>query len=116
MADIEEIIDIYAQIPTFHPDYKPIIDKMPPSLVKRAFNQLLNMRRDPILLEEITEKVIGMNTGMQTENTSFSDKTIQTDSLDKATQTEDVDFSAKLEQIKRANALLINAISILSNI
>ncbi|CAG8705683.1 uncharacterized protein OCT59_003970 [Rhizophagus irregularis] len=135
MADIEEIIDIYAQVPTFHLDYKLIIDKMPPSLVKRAFNQLLNMRRDPVSLEEITEKsdrveqylrhkliegksylYCSMDTGMQTENISFSDKAIQTGSLDKATQTEDIDFSAKLEQIKKANALLINAISILSNI
>ena len=56
MADIEEIIDLYAEIPTFHPDYKPIIDKMPPSLVKRAFDQLLNIKRNPVLPEEITEK------------------------------------------------------------
>ena len=56
MADIEEIIDLYAEIPTFHPDYKHIIDKMPPSLVKRAFDQLLNIKRNPVLPEEITEK------------------------------------------------------------
>jgi hypothetical protein len=54
-----------------------------------------------------------MDTGMQTENSSFSDKAIQTDSLDKATQTEGIDF---LEQIKKANILLTDAISILSNI
>jgi len=140
MADIEEIIDLYAEIPTFHPDYKPIIDKMPPSLVKRAFDQLLNIKRNPVLPEEITEKsdwieqylrhklivyeqaksrrafVYSMDTGMQTENSSFSDKAIQTDSLDKATQTEGIDF---LEKIKKTNMLLTdanNAISILSNI
>ncbi|CAI2181223.1 2639_t:CDS:2 [Funneliformis geosporum] len=56
MADIKEIIDIYAQIHPFHPDYKPIINKMPSSLVKRAFDQLLNMKRNPISLEEISEK------------------------------------------------------------
>ena len=56
MADIEEIIDLYVEIPTFHPDYKPIVDKMPPSLVKRAFDQLLNIKRNPVLPEEITEK------------------------------------------------------------
>ncbi|GBC04065.1 hypothetical protein RclHR1_00550010 [Rhizophagus clarus] len=56
MADIEEIIDLYAEIPTFHPDYKPIIDKIPPSLVKRAFDQLLNIKRNPVLPKEITEK------------------------------------------------------------
>jgi hypothetical protein len=140
MADIEEIIDRYVQISTFHSDYKPIIDKMPPSLVKRAFDQLLHMRRNPVSIEEITEKsdrieqylrnklivyeeakfqksfIYSMDTGMQTENISFSDKAIQTDSLDKATQTEDIDFSAKLEQIKKANSLLINVTSILSNI
>ncbi|CAI2181186.1 14983_t:CDS:2 [Funneliformis geosporum] len=77
MADIKEIIDIYAQIHPFHPDYKPIINKMPSSLVKRAFDQLLNMKRNPISLEEISEK----NTGMQIENSSFSDKAIQTESI-----------------------------------
>ena len=54
-----------------------------------------------------------MDTGMQTENSSFSDKAIQTDSQDKATQTEGIDF---LEQIKKTNMLLTDAISILSNI
>lgn len=48
---------------------------MSPSLVKRVFDQLLNMRRNPVSLKR-----------------------------------------AKLEQIKKVNALLINAISILSNI
>ena len=140
MAGIGEIIDLYVEISTFHPDSKPIIDKMPPSLVKRAFDQLLNIKRNPVLPEEITEKsdrieqylrhklivyeqeknrrafVYSMDTGMQTENSSFSDKAIQTDSLDKATQTENIDFLTKLEQIKKANILLIDAISILSNI
>ncbi|GES80244.1 hypothetical protein GLOIN_2v1817918 [Rhizophagus clarus] len=120
MADIEEIIDLYAEIPTFHPDYKPIIDKIPPSLVKRAFDQLLNIKRNPVLPKEITEKskkskgfVYSMDTGMQTENSSCSDKAIQTNSLDKAIQTEGVDF---LEQIKMANIFLPDASNILSNI
>ena len=52
MADIEEIIDLYTQVPTFHPDYK---DKMPPSLVKRAV-QLLNIGHNPVSPEEIKEK------------------------------------------------------------
>ncbi|CAG8577761.1 11181_t:CDS:1 [Funneliformis caledonium] len=56
MADIKEIIDLYAEIPTFHPDYKPIIDKMPPSLVKRAFDQLLKIKCNPVLPKDITEK------------------------------------------------------------
>ncbi|PKK63669.1 hypothetical protein RhiirC2_788559 [Rhizophagus irregularis] len=113
MTDIEEIIDLYAEIPTFYPDYKPIIDKMPPSLVKRAFDQLLIIKRNPVLPKEITEKtknrrafVYSMDTGMQTEDNSFSDKATQTDSLDKATQTDDIDF---LGQIKRVNMILINA-------
>lgn len=38
MVNIKEIIDLYAEIPTFHSDCKPIIDKMPSSLVKRAFD------------------------------------------------------------------------------
>jgi len=33
-----------------------------------------------------------MDTGMQTDNSSFSDKVVQTDSLDKAIQTEGIDF------------------------
>ncbi|CAG8490141.1 39055_t:CDS:2, partial [Gigaspora margarita] len=53
---IEEIIDLYAQIPTFHPDYKPIIDRLPPSIVNKAFDQLLNFKRNPVLPEEITER------------------------------------------------------------
>ncbi|GBC33868.1 uncharacterized protein OCT59_019206 [Rhizophagus irregularis] len=137
MTDIEETIDLYAEIPTFYPDYKPIIDKMPPSLIKRAFDQLLIIKRNPVLPKEITEKsdrieqylrnklivyeqaknrrafVYSMDTGMQTEDNSFSDKATQTDSLDKATQTDDIDF---LGQIKRVNMILINAVSILSNI
>ena len=71
---------------------------MPPSLVKRAFDQLLNIKRNLVLPEEITEKsdriekylrhklivyeqaksrrafVYSMDTGMQTDNSSFSDK------------------------------------------
>src|SRR3954451_2745716 len=131
MADIEEIINLYAEIPTFHPDYKPIIDKMPPSLVKRAFDQLLNIKRSPVLPEEIAEKsdqieqylrhklIVYEQTkirrafvySMDTDNSSFSDKAVQTDSLDKATQTEGIDC---LEQIKKANILLTDAINILS--
>ncbi len=53
MEDIEEIIDLYARIPTFYPDYKSITDKMPPSMLKRAFDQLLNI----YFTREITEKV-----------------------------------------------------------
>ncbi|GES93515.1 hypothetical protein GLOIN_2v1817918 [Rhizophagus clarus] len=85
---------------------------MPPSLVKRAFDQLLNIKRNPVLPEEITDKRL-LDTRMQTENSSFSDKAVQTDSLDKATQTESINF---LEQIESANMLLTDAISILSNI
>ncbi|PKC03505.1 hypothetical protein RhiirA5_423657 [Rhizophagus irregularis] len=103
---------------------------MPPSLVKRAFDQLLIIKRNPVLPKEITEKsdrieqylrnklivyeqaknrrafVYSMDTRMQTEDNSFSDKATQTDSLDKATQTDDIDF---LGQIKRVNMILINA-------
>ncbi|CAI2191489.1 10210_t:CDS:1, partial [Funneliformis geosporum] len=57
-----------------------------------------------------------IDTGMQTKNSTFLDKVIQTDSLDKATKTEDIDLSTKLEQIKKTNALLIKVKSILSNI
>lgn len=51
MAVIEEINDIYAQIPTFYPNYKPIIDKILSSLVKRAY---FNKKKSQ-------KKVIGLN-------------------------------------------------------
>ncbi|CAI2187851.1 15316_t:CDS:1, partial [Funneliformis geosporum] len=90
------------------------------------------MRRNPVSLKEITEKsdwieqylrnkliiynntksqksfLYSMDTGMQTKNIIFSDKAIQTDFLYKVTQTENIDLSTKFEQIKKANALLIN--------
>ncbi|CAB4406122.1 unnamed protein product [Rhizophagus irregularis] len=40
----------------FHPDYKYITDKLPISLVNRAYNQLLHHSRNPILPEQIFEK------------------------------------------------------------
>ncbi len=40
----------------FHPDYKHITDQLPESLVKRAFNRLLNHSRDPIPIELISGK------------------------------------------------------------
>ena len=74
------------------------------------------MRNKLIVYEQAKNRrafVYNMDTGMQTEDSSFSDKATQTDSLDKATQTEDIDF---LGQIKRVNMILIDAVSILSNI
>ncbi|CAI2196623.1 13607_t:CDS:2 [Funneliformis geosporum] len=116
MADIEEIIDLYAQIPTFHPDYKPIINQMPP----KKSDQIEQYLRNKLIVYNNAKSqkafLYSIDTGMHTENSTFLDKAIQTDSLDKATQTEDIDFLAKLEQIKKANTLLINAINILSNI
>ncbi|CAG8697947.1 16282_t:CDS:2 [Funneliformis caledonium] len=109
MADIEEIINLYVQIPTFHLDFKPILDKMPPSLVKRAFDQLLNMRLDPVAkLRKYFVYSIDIRT--QTENSDYLDKAIQTD---KTIQTEYINF---LKQIKEAKLLLTNTIIILSNI
>ncbi|CAG8726430.1 16494_t:CDS:2, partial [Cetraspora pellucida] len=132
--EIEEIIDLYAQIPTFHPDYKPIIDRLPPSMVKKAFDQLLNFKRNPVLPEEITEKserienylrqkviiyehaksqkifVYAMDTGTQTENVNFVNKVIQTNSLDKATQTEGIDFSEQIFCITKFNKAYSNLI------
>lgn len=40
MSDIEEIIDLYAEI---HSD-KYVTDKLPPSIV---YNQLLNLKEEP---------------------------------------------------------------------
>ena len=40
----------------FHPDYNPIIAKLPKSLVKRAYHRLLYHSRSPITLEQISEK------------------------------------------------------------
>jgi len=40
----------------FHPDYKYITDKLPASLVKRAYQRLLHHSCIPIPLEQISEK------------------------------------------------------------
>jgi hypothetical protein len=40
----------------FHPDYNPIIAKLPKSLVKRAYYRLLYHSRSPITSEQISEK------------------------------------------------------------
>ncbi|CAJ0634350.1 8917_t:CDS:1, partial [Entrophospora sp. SA101] len=40
----------------FHPDYNPIIAKLPKSLVKRAYHRLLYHSRSPVTPERISEK------------------------------------------------------------
>ena len=40
----------------FHPDYKHITDKLPVSIKDRAYQRLLNHSRNPIPLEQISEK------------------------------------------------------------
>ena len=40
----------------FHSDYKYITDKLPTSLVKRAYHRLLNQSKNPIPLEMISGK------------------------------------------------------------
>ena len=40
----------------FHPDYNPIIAKLPKSLVKRAYHRLLYHSRSPVTSEQISEK------------------------------------------------------------
>nr|CAG8620952.1 8667_t:CDS:2 [Entrophospora candida] len=40
----------------FHPDYNPIIAKLPKSLVKRAYHRLLYHSRSPVIPERISEK------------------------------------------------------------
>src|SRR5436853_1550212 len=40
----------------FHSDYKHITDRLPDSLVKRAYQGLLNHSKDPVSLEMISEK------------------------------------------------------------
>ena len=40
----------------FHPDYNPIIAKLPKSLVKRAYHRLLYHSRSPVTAEQISEK------------------------------------------------------------
>ena len=40
----------------FHPDYNPIIAKLPKSLVKRAYHRLLYHSRYPVTPERISEK------------------------------------------------------------
>ena len=40
----------------FHSDYRPIIDKLPDSLIKRAYQGLLNHSKNPVPLEMISGK------------------------------------------------------------
>ena len=40
----------------FHSDYKHIIDRLPKSLVKRAYKRLLHHSKDPVPLESISKK------------------------------------------------------------
>src|SRR2546421_10178849 len=40
----------------FHVDYKPITDKLPPSILEWAYNQLLSQKRNPISPDQIIEK------------------------------------------------------------
>ena len=40
----------------FHSDYKYIIDRLPESLVKRAYERLLHHSKDPVPLESISKK------------------------------------------------------------
>ena len=40
----------------FHSDYKHITDRLPDSLVKRAYQGLLNHSKNPVSLEMISEK------------------------------------------------------------
>ena len=40
----------------FHSDYKHITDRLPDSLVKRAYQGLLNYSKNPVLLEMISGK------------------------------------------------------------
>ena len=40
----------------FYSDYKHIINRLPESLVKRAYQRFLHYSKDPILLESIFKK------------------------------------------------------------
>ena len=40
----------------FHVDYKPITNELPPSILERAYNQLLSQKRNPISPDQIIEK------------------------------------------------------------
>ncbi|RIB08404.1 hypothetical protein C2G38_2211740 [Gigaspora rosea] len=120
MTNIEEIIDLYAKIPSFHEDYKYLLNKLPPSLINDAWKRLITRKRNSLtkieasyinsdiesfLRHEIERYnrqklrsskgiyIYSMDNGVQTEKINFIDKAIQTNSLDKATQIENIDFS-----------------------
>ncbi|KAF0555923.1 hypothetical protein F8M41_016537 [Gigaspora margarita] len=46
--DIEEIIDLYAEIPSFHEDYKYLLNKLPPSLINDAWKYLITRKRNSL--------------------------------------------------------------------
>ena len=141
MADIEEIINLYAEIPSFHEKYLGLLNQLPPSIINETWKRLTTRKRNPLstinasyenpsieeLLRHEIERydrkrkwqlnnsfyIYSMDIGTQTGTTDFLDK------MDKATQTEEVpkrsgiDFSVKIEQ---ANKLLMDAINILADL
>ncbi|CAI2173181.1 14487_t:CDS:2, partial [Funneliformis geosporum] len=71
-ADIEEVIDLYAQIPTFYPDYKPIINQMPPKEITEKSDQIEQYLHNKLIVYNNAKSqkafLYSMDTGMQTEN------------------------------------------------
>ena len=52
MTDIEEIIDLYVEIPpTFHESYTHILKKLPPFIKRNIWNRLISRLHNPLTEE-----------------------------------------------------------------
>ncbi|CAI2186853.1 6578_t:CDS:2 [Funneliformis geosporum] len=83
MADIEEIIDLYAEIPSYHERYSGLLKQLPPSIINEAWKRLTTRKRNPLSAIDGSCEESYMDTRTQTRTTDFLDK------VDKATQTEE---------------------------
>ncbi|CAG8748247.1 4810_t:CDS:1, partial [Funneliformis mosseae] len=48
MADIEEIIDLYAEIPSFHEKYSGLLKQLPPSIINEVWKRLTTRKRNSL--------------------------------------------------------------------
>ncbi|RIB02987.1 hypothetical protein C2G38_2171498 [Gigaspora rosea] len=120
MTDIEEIIDLYAEIPSFHKDYTYLLNQLPQSLINDAWKRLITRKRIKLTnieasyinseIESFLKREIERYNRQKLQSSKgiyihSMDIGVQTENIDKAIQTENIDF---LKQIKKANKLLNN--------
>ncbi|CAG8670961.1 4367_t:CDS:2, partial [Scutellospora calospora] len=116
----ESIIDLYAEIPSFHKDYTYLLNQLPQSLINDAWKRLITRKRIKLTnieasyinseIESFLKREIERYNRQKLQSSKgiyihSMDIGVQTKNIDKAIQTENIDF---LKQIKKANKLLNN--------